>query len=215
MGSWERGVVPQSRTKIGFWGFLDLPEPRVGPISSHTGDGWRGNDRSCRKYPTPSFKPFFANFGKRFLSFETEKVVKVASIREEFFDCYRFSLVVWVVGRLLVNQWQMVFNYQHNSSMVVIICFLLWQIASIYLFISNHKLISKAYCLYLRVPIDKPFLMNGIPRAASPFVSRGETVLLLLPARSLVTRLGLRWIGQPLQPISHRPKETNLATKKT
>ena len=115
----------------------------------------------------------------------------------------------------LVNQWQMVFNYQHNSSMVVIICFLLWQIASIYLFISNHKLISKAYCLYLRVPIDKPFLMNGIPGAASPFVSRGETVLLLLPARSLVTRLGLRWIGQPLQPISHRPKETNLATKKT
>ena len=76
----------------------------MGPISSHTGDGWRGNDRSCRKYPTPSFKPFFANSGKRFLSFVAEKVVKVASIREEFFDCYRFSLVVWVVGRLLVNQ---------------------------------------------------------------------------------------------------------------
>ena len=39
-----------------------------------------------------------------FLSFEIEKVVKVASIREEFFECYGFSLVVWVVGRLLVNQ---------------------------------------------------------------------------------------------------------------
>ena len=125
----------------------------------------------------------FCKLGKRFLSFETEKVVKVASIREEFFDCYRFSLVVWVVGRLLVNQWQMVFNYQHNSSMVVIICFLLWQIASIYLFISNHKLISKAYCLYLRVPIDKPFLMNGIPRAASPFVSRRNCAA--APAREI------------------------------
>ena len=46
----------------------------------------------------------FCKLGKRFLSFEIEKVVKVASIREEFSDCYRFSLVVWVVGRLLVNQ---------------------------------------------------------------------------------------------------------------
>ena len=76
----------------------------MGPISSHTGDGWRGNDRSCRKYPTPSFKSFLQTLGSVFLSFEIEKVVKVASIREEFFGCYRFSLVVWVVGRLLVNQ---------------------------------------------------------------------------------------------------------------
>ena len=76
----------------------------MGPISSHTGDGWRGNDRSCRKYPTPSFKPFLQTLGSVFLSFVTEKVVKVASIREEVSDCYRFFLVVRVVGRLLVNQ---------------------------------------------------------------------------------------------------------------
>ena len=90
----------------------------------------------------------------------------------------------------LVNQWQMVFNYQHNSSMVVIICFLLWQIASIYLLIFNHKLIRKAYCLYLRVPIDKPFLMNGIPRADKP-ICLLEKLCWLMLARSQVTRLGL------------------------
>ena len=136
--------------------------------------------------------PFLANHRRGSL-FPAKKLSwlskwHLSSKRRKFLG---WLLLSWVVWRLLVKQWQMVFNYQHNSSMVVIICFLLWQIASIYLLIFNHKLIRKAYCLYLRVPIDKPFLMNGIPRADKP-ICLLEKLCWLMLARSQVTRLGPR-----------------------
>ena len=169
--------------------FRLCPGSRVSSIGKH---GWRmaGNDRSCRKYPTPSFSTSCKPHGSLFPANKLTELVFEAAFM-------KLQIILGAAAQHgglwqpLVNQWQMVFNYQHNSSMVVIICFLLWQIASIYLFISNHKLISKAYCLYLRVPIDKPFLMNGIPRADKPICFLVEELCWLILGRFQVTRLGL------------------------
>ena len=142
------------------------PGTRVSSIGKH---GWRmaGNDRSCRKYPTPSFSTSCKPHGNLFPAKKLTELV--------FMKLQIISGAAAQHGGLwqpLVNQWQMVFNYQHNSSMVVIICFLLWQIGSIYpLLIFNQRLIRKAYCFYLLINPSYEWHSEG--RQAHLF--RGET----------------------------------------